>query len=163
MKTKFIYLVFLVVLSSCTIPGYVPYAKDFGNEHQGSYIVLVDTKGYRLKGELIGLDSSQIFVINKKTNQLDSMSIQHVGNYQVYFVQPARYEWVIIPAALIPLFHGYLGPFTLIPNVLITSGVILSSIKSSKYNRLTLPPSELNRYARYPAGIPAEIRRWSLW
>lgn len=160
MKTSILLtgIVLLIHLGGCTAPAYVPKPANVDLSARGSYITLNvkgrESRNTYIKGELIAVSDEKVYILKGKETikQLDSVRVDHIRHYKFRFAKPSRFNWSVPIYSLASISHGWFIPISTPINILLTS--IIAGGPGYKYNQTEIPIGLLNRYARFPQGIP---------
>lgn len=160
MKTKFIFIgLCALIFSSCTYQRYLPGVDYIDTNEYGSYIKISRWDAVRAKGELIAVDYNNIIILSQKTNQCKIIPIHDIERFTLRYAKPKRtYAWAIPVGTIGTLpFHGVRLIYTAPLNLLVTTGVTLSSISDFRLKDGQISYEELAQFARYPQGIPPNV------
>ncbi len=153
-----------MALNSCQVPAYLPSSKDIDINNHGSYIKMVDRTNSKMKGELIAIDSSGMYILTTDTNptNLDSMRcykmpIDNIKSFKIRYASPRFYGWTIPVFLLAVIGHGYYAVLTLPANLVVPIAVSVSSENSFQYKGDIFYYEYFKMFARFPQGIPPNI------
>lgn len=156
------------LLSGCAAASYLPKTTEIDVNPHGSYISVLlaadrnagRKADVRIEGELIAVDSSQLFVLTYVDFAKETVPIplSEIRTFTLTYAQPKKYGWSIPVLTLIaPFINGYYSLFT-IPVALVGSIVATSSgVSDFQYRNDQISYLELKMFARFPQGIPAGI------
>jgi len=160
MKNKYILqLISLVIITSgcaITVPRYLPKVEKIDVETFGSYIELNLKDRDFIYGELLSVDSSNIIVLTKYEDvafKVETVPLYKVKRYTLWYAQGKDYRWALVPGVLSPL---------LVFNVIWIGCIINAADNAFIYNQRGLDIDELKMFARFPQGIPPNIKLESI-
>jgi len=161
MKNNFKIIISLLILQSgCSLPKYLPFSENIDVNPYGSRIVLVNKNLPNVSGELISLDSNSIIVLSEKSKICIKQPNIEINRFYLYYARPKQYGWLIPLFTLpTPFIHGAYSVLSL-PVGLITTIAVASS--DFKYSNKKINFHQLKMFARYPQGIPADIKLTSI-
>ncbi|RNI25789.1 hypothetical protein [Rufibacter latericius] len=150
----------LIFLGACGFPKYLPSTDQIDVHQYGSYIKLQPKQGALIKGELIAASDSSLVLLTEPAGECLTIHQSAIRQYRIQYAQPKRYGWSIPVYTLFTLAHGYYGAFTLPLNLLVTTAVTIGGINSFSYEGKgkTLTFSGLDKFARFPQGIPRGLK-----
>ncbi len=169
-KYLIIYFALLVIIwSGCAhVPSYVPEKQDLITSVYGSNIELYRKNAEAVIGELIAIDSSSVIILedNEYEDYQDRMSpkklriIDHkqTDGFILRYSQPVHYAWTIPVFSLATFLHGWWSIFTFPINLAVTISVTTGGHTSFRYNEHDISLSQLKIFARFPQGIPPNIK-----
>ncbi|MCX6148058.1 MAG: hypothetical protein NTW25_12555 [Candidatus Kapabacteria bacterium] len=162
-----IFLILTFFLGGCSsfpyFPSYLPSSDKVGVNQFGSYIKLELKNGNDIGGELIAADNSQIYVlietqndkiISKKTIKLEYSELE---DFSFYYAKPENY-YSRIALSLVSVLHGFWLVITLPLNLIVRNSVAIGSKNSFKYYGTEVNSKQLSQFARFPQGIPENIK-----
>lgn len=146
----FILFVFLLVLAGCLSARYLPYYQDLGSNPYGSYIKIKDSENSYFTGELISVTDTGLIIL---AEQDTASSIRIIPKQEIkkYYVTYARKSGSRSIPFVISFLHGWFFLITQIINIAASEGA------NFNYTDKSLPYPELNKFARFPQGIPENI------
>ena len=134
-----------------------------------------------VRGELIAVDVAAITVLmSKPTMNVVKVPWDDVGKYYVLYARPAQYFWAYRVSGLLPLIpiphqdpypgdnltmmplHGWYFLFTVPANLAVVTLVNVAALNEFRYNMKQLKPHELQKFARFPQGVPEGLDLRSL-
>ena len=160
MKNNKIILIAIVMLSitGCVSTSNLPQYNKIGLHPYGSVIKMNYRSDEFLAGELIALKDSNIIILNFNNNKCLEIPMRQIKKYEVKFAQSKHYGYAIPLLSASTISHGFFAlisfPVNLISTIIITATA--ESAYSINGNDLTL--KQLNMYARFPQGLPDNIR-----
>ena len=158
-KPQFLIIIIIMMLVGCSAPSYVPEPSLVNINTRGAYISIdLTVRGVRnVKGELIAVSEEYIYVLRSKegNKQVDSVNVKLVRDYDCRFAQPKGFGWTIPVFTLATISHGWFAFITMPINFI--SAVIINNGPDYDYSQRKLPIDLLNRYARFPQGLPPGI------
>ena len=174
---KILLVLVLLILSGCIsdkmAAKFLPTVANAGNFKYGGWIV-ADLKlkqgtseSNLVSGELIAINYHQLFILDTSNMHIIPDSIITSATLYMYKTQPGVFAVItiltflpnLIAAIAVPEHAGFFIGIGCIP--LITGMIFAAAEGGTKRNQLIFPArnslSELNKYARFPQGIPAEM------
>ncbi len=163
--------IFLVIavcflLASCRSPSYLPYPNEFKHHVRGLHFKGFLNDGEKIEGEIIAVEGEQLFL---SPNAHPEVKMQRITKNilekgEIVIATTSDKPKQISSAAgfsnIIPLSHGFLGvitfPITLITTISISNNAAHGTY-SIKYPN-DIKWADLRKFARFPQGIPAEIK-----
>ncbi len=159
MKTKPCLMFLLAILiSSCSLPKYLPTSESIDLNVYGSFIQVRNKKGRNIKGELIAADSIKIVVLKEKENLCSIVPITDIRSFRLIYAKPKNYKGAWAMLLFVPM-HGWFSPITLPINLIVIASV---NTNPYKYTNKKIPFEMLNMFARFPQGIPPGIELLSI-
>ncbi len=174
MKNKYLFLIiFIVFISACYTPSYLPKPETINENQFGSYIKITDLAGNKYKGELIAVENNTLYVLHKEYDTtLLKINISNIFKYRIMYAKGKNYWWLIPIFSLSPSipmpdpnpkgsvisFHGFFAFLTVPLNLIVTSLVSISSFYAFTYTQDKISYEQLKMFARFPAGIPKNIK-----
>jgi hypothetical protein len=146
-----------ILVCSCASPGYLPSSDKIDVNAFGSYIKVWDKTASIIDGELIAVDSNELFVLREDTKTCVTIPIADINRFTLQYAQPKHYGWTIPLFTLATISHGWIAIFTAPVNLIVTTSVTASARKAFQYNNKKITYDELNMFARFPQGIPSDI------
>tara|TARA_R110002050_G_scaffold47360_8_gene110626 strand:- start:3564 stop:4088 length:525 start_codon:yes stop_codon:yes gene_type:complete len=168
MKTRMIISLALLsfLLGGCSYYQHLEDESEFNKSTKGSFIrvwVNLDENSFETKeyqGELIAVDSTQLYVIAVDTD-VDSvctaLSKSNIESFNLYYAKPNTAFWSIPVFTGFTITHGVFLIATAPLNLLITSLTQGHALRASRSQESDLNLDELAPFARYPRGIPAGL------
>lgn len=165
-KTISIFLIFTFLFGGCSFPyfpSYLPSSDKVGVNQYGSYIKLELKKGKDIGGELIAADTSQIYVLVETQNdnyiskKILKISFLELEDFSFYYAKPENY-YPRIAFSLVAVLHGWWLVITLPFNLAIRYDVARGSKNSFKYDGTEVNSKQLSQFARFPQGLPENIK-----
>ncbi len=159
MKIELIVIAFLLMLvSSCSVPRYLPHSKDVGVNEYGGYITIKPKeKNELIKGELIAIDSNEIVVLHRELKKCVVIPVSKVKKFTLRYARPKPYHWSIPISLHSTIVHGWYLVFTAPFNSLVTSVVTIGGKTAFRYNKRNMTYEQLKMFARFPQGVPENI------
>lgn len=147
------------LVSGCAVPEYLPKADEIDIDYYGSYIKVTPNTGSFIEGELIAIDTTNLYVLSEADidGQIKTINIHDVKNFRLMYAKPKNYSWAIPVFTLATISHGYFAIFTAPINLIITTSVADGAWKSFQYSEEDMTYEELKMFARFPQGIPDGI------
>lgn len=167
MKNSIFFMIIAIALSSCNSMRYahLPKVKDIDTDYNGSYInvflkkdVKINNKRH-IKGELIAVDSTKMIVLTQKrdTVKAEEFSTNKIKSFHLYYAKKPNYGLTgLLPASTIS--HGYYLVLTLPVNLIGVIYINNSSQKDFRYTQHTISIEELKMFARFPQGLPPNVK-----
>lgn len=147
-----------IMLCQCTTVSYLPVPGQLGLSTRGAHISVYRHKKPRLQGELIAVDSSQLFVLVYKTRACTPIPIQDINRFNLQFAENKRYQWTIPVFTLASFAHGFgvvvSGPV----NLLVTTIVTASGESVFQVDNKDMTYEQIKMFARFPQGMPPRLR-----
>lgn len=148
----------IVFLSGgCSFPGYLPTTSSIGVNEFGSYISITRHSGKDLRGELIAVDSSNIFVLTDNPRQCVALPTSQMKAFSLRYAKGKAYGWTVPLYSLFTISHGWFLIITFPVNLITTLIVTNSGRKSFTYSEKDINIEYLSSFARFPQGIPPGI------
>jgi|GEM_PF-437536 len=178
MKNKIVLAVLFlaVILGSCGSIKYLPNSAEIDMNQYGSFIkVSKKTTGISFSGELLALDSNNIFVLIDSLPNISKRTviipIAEVANFKLQYANTSQYGWTIPAGIILPLipfpdpddqssimpFHGFFALLTIPVNLIVTIAITAAAQKQFKYTNKNISIDQLRMFARFPQGIPPNI------
>ena len=162
MKNRIIiFMLFSIVFLACRTPAYLPSSEAIDTNFYGSHIKLFNKTGSSLQGELIAIDSSDVYVLMddelQHSQKFAKISLQEVKYFNLKYARSKHYWWTIPTFTLITGFHGWWALLSAPLNFISTLTVSIGSEKSFKYSERNMSFEKLKMFARFPQGIPIGI------
>lgn len=159
MKNRLIILALLsLLISSCSLPAYVPETKNIGREKNGGHLILYHMQGnneVKSYGELIAVDENKIILLNDLTKICEEVDISDITEYKLHFAV-GRSD--VIPFffvnTLLSFSHGFFALVSLPINITLSSIMTASVYNDYMHRDLRFSYDELAMYARFPQGFP---------
>lgn len=159
MKNNIIVLSMLIVfISSCSTPKYLPSADKIDVNTYGSYIKISQKNKPNTEGELIALDHEYITVLNYDSKECLVLPLAEINKFTLLYATPKHYGWTIPASILLSVSHGFVGMITLPLNLIVTISTTASSELAFTYNEKSMTFDKLKMFARFPQGIPQNIK-----
>ena len=161
MKTLIVNLFVIVIFTtSCTTPKYLPELDNYWKGAHGAYIKITKNNHSVVKGELLHVDTDKLFIL--KTDHNNSYIVivksRDIKRYYLKYIKAPQYGWNIPFYTLLSLTHGIYAVFTIPLNLITTTTIAVSENCKYTYNNKTLAYKKLRMYARFPQGIPKNIK-----
>lgn len=161
MKTKLtIFLAGLIfILCGCTSALYLPKPDAIGVNQYGSYINIRVTGSESIKGELLAVGYSDLYVLadTAGTKKVTIVPISQISKFKLLYATPKNYAWTIPVYVLATASHGFYLLFTAPANLLATVAITSSGFNAFTYNNQIITYEKLSKFARFPQGIPPNI------
>ena len=162
----FLIIAVCCLIASCRSPSYLPYPNEFKHHVRGLHFKGFLNDGEKIEGEIIAVEGEQLFLrpnVHPEV-QMQRISKDILNKGEIVVATTSNKPRQISNAAgfmnIIPLSHGFLGLIT-IPITLITSISIANDAASGTYS-IKYPNdinwADLQKFARFPQGIPAEVK-----
>jgi len=151
-----------LICSSCSTAAFLPTTSRIVDNQYGSYIdvQLIDTRS--LKGELIAVTPNVLYVLrnDEDSERLDSATLDQIKNFSIRYAKSkvANYGWMIPVSAAITLTHGFFLLLSMPINLITTSIVTITAGDSYVIKKKDISWYNLNKFARFPQGIPDNVR-----
>ena len=160
MKTNLIiFAIAITLLCSCATPHYLPEAENIPSNQYGANIKVYRFKAQAIiQGELIAVDSTKIIIRSDATNICREIPKSEIQRYLVRYAESYHYGWTIPSYALATFSHGFWLVITMPVNILVTSIITGNAENEFTYKTKHLPYEELNMFARFPQGVPPNIK-----
>lgn len=163
MKTKFVITILMAVIySSCSMssPDYLPDSENIDVNVYGSYISIVMKDAEKsTSGELIAVDSVNFIVLTETDDSLVKkikiVPVKKVDNFAIKYAEGDDYVAAVPLYTLASLTHGYYAVITLPLNLIIT---LVVNSEAFVYSDKNITLDDLKMFARFPQGIPPNIR-----
>jgi hypothetical protein len=152
----------VLILVSCVTESYLPEVNKIDVNNFGSRINVKRISGPMIKGELIAIDSSQMFVLidtgktDEITRYIEIIPVKEIESFRVIYAKPVI-SWVTIPVfTASTASHGFYFVISAPINLLVTS-LASSGAMAFEYNNQQISYEDLKMFARFPQGIPSGI------
>ncbi|MBK8552481.1 MAG: hypothetical protein IPL53_15975 [Ignavibacteria bacterium] len=163
MKTKFVITILMAVIcSSCSMssPDYLPDSENIDVNVYGSYIsIVMKDAEHTTGGELIAVDSANFIVLTETDDSLVKkikiVPVKKVDNFVIKYAEGDDYIAAVPLYTLASLTHGYYALITLPLNLIIT---LVVNSEAFVYSDKNISLDDLKMFARFPQGIPPNIR-----
>jgi hypothetical protein len=163
LKNRILIALYVIVLCGCSIvkapQGSVPRRKAIVTDAFGGWIsVSSKTTQSTIQGELIAISSDSVLIMSESKVQV--LSKVDIDNARIIFFnnESGAYTWWTILNSFAAISNGYYFVFTF-PISLIT-GILTVSGEAERINYYDYPAltwEELNKYARFPQGLPDQV------
>ena len=162
MKTKlFTALLLVLIISSCSTPAYLPASENIDENQYGSYIEVYLKTGSFVYGELIAIDTVNIFVMPESkiagSGKISTVQIKNADHFILRYAKPKNYGWAIPVFSLASISHGVFAVLTLPVNLIVTISVAVGGERAFRYSDKNMTYDKLKMFARYPQGIPENV------
>jgi hypothetical protein len=163
MKTKMLLLLFIVamIVGSCTTPSYLPQYDRIETNQFGSYVEVYLHSGGFVYGELIAVDSNNIFILPESntagTKKIATVQINNIQHFILRYARPKHYAWSIPVFSLASISHGAFALLTFPLNLITTISVTVGGENAYKYTQRKITYENMRMFARFPQGIPPDI------
>jgi hypothetical protein len=157
-------LIFILILLSCSTPSYLSKPADFKNFVKGFYIAGVLNNQIYISGELIVANDSCIWLLPVNTNNpIYHVSRESIKKFNLFIASTSDKPEMISTWSLLAPFttlgHGWYGMYS-IPSNIILNSIIGGGASYSRYiihypNNISW--SDLNKFARFPQGLPPGV------
>ncbi|WP_025764253.1 hypothetical protein [Dyadobacter tibetensis] len=159
MKTNLAIAVLLaMIICSCAAPKYLPHPDDIDINKNGSYTKIKCKTTDDIRGELIAIDSSQIVVLSEVSKRCITIPITEIESFKLQYAAPTHHGWTIPVYTLATLSHGIILLGTAPLNLLVTIIVTTGGVRSYQYRKKDISYEDLRMFARFPQGIPANVK-----
>lgn len=157
MNYRFLFFAIITIFAtSCSRKAYLPKYTEYYKSIYGSYIE-VRQKSVATRGELISVDSTQIIVLEDKTQFCNSILISEITSYKLLYANPPNRALTNTLNFLLTAFHGGFMIVT-IPMNIASSIIIYSTTKKAyTYTNKDLKYDQLRMFARFPQGLPPHV------
>lgn len=157
MKIKYLLILIVVMLSSCSSSKLLPKPDEIVHNTYGSLIEL-KAKNKFIYGELISVNDASLTILSMNTKECVNIEKDKIIRYKIYFAQANKYGWTIPVFTLFSISHGFFSFISLPVNLLST--IILTTSANSAYriSSRDIDYEKLKMYARFPQGIPSNIK-----
>lgn len=169
MKNKlFAVLLLAAVFGACASPSYLPNVRTIDVNPYGSYIKVsysinefkkgktVRTPDNKADGELIAVVNDTLLI--RKNVGFAHIPLKDVDEFKLRYAKPKVYGWSIPLYTLFTFSHGLALVFTAPVNLLTTISVTSSGANDFQYNEEALKKNELYMFARFPQGLPPNVK-----
>lgn len=147
-----------MLLMGCKSTQYLPKAEQVGTNTHGAYIIAIEQSTYETMGELIAADSTYIIILNKRTDNCDSVAIAKIAHFKVRFARTAFNKKLIPIYLLSTVLHGIFAAVTVPLNLLVMSSIIIKETNELQYTEQDISFEQMRMFARFPAGLPKGVR-----
>jgi len=168
MIKKIIYLTIIPFLFfSCSSIYFLPEQEEIGENEFGGFIKLKTFENERAIGELLAISNDSLYLIpyDLRYNSdilVISTPVADIKSYTVSYALPKDYSWTIPVFALSTLSHGFFLLLTAPINIGITTGITLMAKKDFSYSSEQISIKELNKFTRYPQGLPDGFKKMDI-
>ncbi|MDF1695318.1 MAG: hypothetical protein P1U56_05775 [Saprospiraceae bacterium] len=165
MKKSILFLLLVIILGACSAPKYLSSPEDFKNQVKGLTLKVELEDSYRLKGEIIEVNSTGVVVLPQRLNNRTLTTIPKSALLGAKVListtsnDPRGISSWAAAVNLITLGHGVFAVITLPANLLVTVPVgngAASATYQMKYPE-DVSYEQLHKFARFPQGIPEGI------
>ncbi len=153
-----IFGVVFALVCSCGTTKNLPFSEDIDINEHGSFIKIYQ-KPSSISGELISLDSNEMVVLTEKSAQCVIVPLKTVKKFKLIFANSKKYGWSVplFTIATAPL--GWIAVLGATPvNIIVTTAVSESSNSAFTYKNKNISFEEMKMFARFPQGIPTNIK-----
>ncbi len=144
-------------------PDYLPDTDKIDVNVYGSYISIIMKERGHVEGELIAVDSTNFIVLTETDDSLvkkiKMVSVKKVDNFVIKYAEGNDYIAAVVLYTLASLSHGYYAIITLPANLIVTLAV---NSDSFIYSEKDITLDDLKMFARFPQGIPPNVRYESI-
>lgn len=147
-----------ILATACSGPQYLPTSDRIHEYKYGSYVKLEGMSGRQWNGELIAVDSAGVVVLTEESKVCTVVPRHFITGYSVQYAQGKGYGWAIPVFSLFSLIHGAYAIFTFPLNLVTTITVAEGGAKAFVYKEIDLSFEDLKMFARFPQGIPPQIK-----
>jgi len=183
MKNKYILFLFVIFAISCKTQQYLPTSSTIDENIYGSFIKVKDNSGNKFKGELISVENDSIYILQRNIdtsivivnkNNIKKLRLRYAAGKNYFWTIPVYTLGTILPvpnpegAGIMPGFfpdggrimplHGYFSLVSLPINLIATTVISLNSYNAFSYKKNQITLEQLKTFARYPQGIPKQIK-----
>lgn len=138
---------------SCALPNYLPISSRLQMNPYGSFIQVEQNSLPTITGELIALDSTNLFVLSSATYRCTAIPLNKVASIKIKYAKKEGGAGIIaVYSLLFPISHGWFFPVSFLVNILTSSAII-----SNAYSMHNIPRAKLKMFARFPQGLPPNI------
>lgn len=153
-----------VFLYGCSSAKYLPESDQVGVNQYGSQIE-ISTHDFTVLGELIvAKDSSLIILLDsdnpneKSVKQIKIISVNKIQEFILSYAKHNDYSWTIPVFTLMTISHGAFLIFTLPLNLITTIAINSNASSGFQYNNYSIEYNQLKMFARFPQGIPSNVK-----
>jgi hypothetical protein len=157
-KSSVAILILLSVCSCASLPN-LPAANEVGLYQNGAFIILENKSSKNFSGELIAVEAGEILFLEQGQTGISALRKEEVKKFKVYNVKPRHYGWTIPAGIVASISHGIFSVFSLPLTLLITIPVTIGGENFLTLNQRNSAFEDLSMYARFPQGIPANVKR----
>jgi hypothetical protein len=161
MKNKHILIIFVLAISlfSCKIntPYYVYEYDNLKSSEYGAYVEIKLNNNSYFSGELIEASSEDIVLLRHNPKKCARFMYKDISKIQVNIAKPIQTLWSIPLFAIFTISHGFYSIITLPINLISTITINYRGSNLHTFNHKTIKPNDLNKFARFPQGIPENI------
>ena len=163
MKTiNSVLLIFALFLCGCVTPAHLPTSESIDVHQYGSYISIEQIEGHDINGELLAIDSTQMIILPETWRNAPSSAVivpvSKVKHFSLRYAESVSYGWMIPTSSLLVFIHGWFSLITYPINLAGSIAVTASSNGTFKYNDKEISLGQLKMFARFPQGIPHNIK-----
>ena len=174
MRSKYIYCMLVCFIASCKTQSYLPQVETITDNVYGSYIDIEEKSGRQLAGELISFADNRLIILQKvqTSHSLEFTDFEDLKKFKLKYANGKNYAWsipVYTLGTIFPMpnpdkgggampFHGFFAVITLPVNLITTIIVTTSANNAFTYTNTEITKQQLKMFARYPQGIPAQIK-----
>lgn len=167
MKNSIFFMIIVIALSSCNSMRYanLPKVKDIDTDYNGSFVNIFLKKEGKInnkrhvKGELIAVDSTKMIVLTVKRKKVEPIEIdvKNIKSFRLYYAKKPNYDLTaLLPVSTIS--HGFYLVLTLPVNLIGVIYINESAQKDFRYTQHTISIEELKMFARFPQGLPPNVK-----
>ncbi len=147
----------ILIMSSCSVPAYLPSYDQIDVSERGSYIRLVHKTKSNIKGELISIDNNEIIVLVEDVKKCMAVQVSDVKRFSLRYAQQKKYGWTIPVFTLATLSHGWYLFLSMPVNHIVTISVTVAGENAFKYSDKNMTYDQLRMFSRFPQGVPPNI------
>jgi|GEM_PF-3087640 len=160
-------LLFSFSITSCSYYQHLEDQSEFDKTEHGSFIRVWEKQEANIssaterQGELIAIDSDSLYLLVYQA-EADTICMgihrHRVDAYSLYYAKPNTRFWTIPAITLLSASHGMVSIISAPINLIATSFVQGYVLRRSRSEESDFKIDELSPYARFPRGIPSNIK-----
>ncbi len=160
------FLLLALLMACCAVPRGLPAPDDLPRHTHGAVIHLRLDDGERVRGELIASDGAYVFVLPEGGGTPDAVQqIAWVGvdSYRLFYAGGKSLNWFVPVYTAMTLSHGWFLFLTAPVNLVATLLTHQFSRNEYTLREQDIRPEELSLFARFPQGLPPDLKLEDVW
>ncbi len=155
-----------ILFDSCTTTKYfLPEFDKIGVSEYGSFIQILQHDGKKIEGELLAVEEHSIIVLASSAFASDTsirVAVNKISKFKLRYAQPKHYGWTIPAYTIVCLSHGFWAALTIPVNLITTISVTVAGENAYTYDGKKISYEGLKMFARFPQGIPPNVKLTSI-
>ncbi len=160
MKNKILVIFIIFGILSCTPkpPSYVTDYDGLRYNRYGSYIEIRFVNDTFFSGELIEVKEEGLVLLRHNPRKCQYFEFKDFKKLKMQVAKPVNTYWAIPIFAVISISHGLYAGLTLPINLISTFVIGFKGQRQNTYNEETISKENLKKFARFPQGLPENIK-----